>query len=325
MMRGRHPQAFRLRNKSRWAVRRRSNLLPPFWRNITGPAGIKDYVQRRDWQLVLNACGIPFVLNTFRKREYIYVPPLLERYALKEVNGFEAELVRAEAPAPLPVHPYSGLAIFFLLPLILWHGLRFGWWPAPNFLPPPGAWLDAGVLDNVLLRVYGQFYRLATALTLHANLLHLWSNVAVGALFLPLLARVVGLGRALWLTMLGGILGNGLAALLRPRAVLSIGFSTALFASVGILAGFMACQEHQRRKVMLPVAAGAALLAMLGTEGENTDYTAHVCGLLCGLLLGIGEAWRLRRGWPALPQTLAALLALALPVLAWFWAFTVQG
>lgn len=175
-------------------------------------------MQRRDWQLVLNACGIPFVLNTFRKREYIYVPPLLERYALKEVNGFEAELVRAEAPAPLPVHPYSGLAIFFLLPLILWHGLRFGWWPAPNFLPPPGAWLDAGVLDNVLLRVYGQFYRLATALTLHANLLHLWSNVAVGALFLPLLARVVGLGRALWLTMLGGILGNGLAALLRPRA-----------------------------------------------------------------------------------------------------------
>ncbi len=323
-MRGVQPQAFR-RGAQRWVVRRRPNALPSFWRNITGPGGLKDYVQRRDWQLVLNACGIPAVLNTFRKREYIYVPPLLEHYALTELRGFEAEPAQDRTPQPLPVHAHSVVAILFLLPLILWHGWRFGWWAAPDFLPPPNTWLGAGVLDNVLLRVYGQAYRLVTALTLHAGLPHLWGNVAVGALFLPLLARVAGVGRALLLTMLGGILGNALAALLRPRATLSIGFSTALFATVGILAGFMACQQNQRRKAMLPVAAGAALLAMLGTEGENTDYAAHVCGLLCGLVLGICEAWRLRRGWPALPQTVAALLALAVPILAWYWAFAVRG
>lgn len=324
-MRGMHPQSFRRRVQGRWAARRRPNALPRFWRNITGPAGIQDYVQRRDWQLVLNACGIPYMLTTFRKREYIYVPPLLEQCALKELRGFEAELAQERTPRPLPVHAHSILAVFFLLPLLLWHGWRSGWWPAPGFLPPPDTWLDAGVLDTVLLRVYGQAYRLATALTLHADLPHLWSNVAVGALFLPLLARVAGVGRALWLTMLGGILGNGLAAWLRPQATLSLGFSTALFAAVGILAGFMASQQHQRRKAMLPVAAAAALLAMLGTGGENTDYTAHVCGLLCGLVLGIGEAWRLRRGWPALPQSAAALLALAAPVLAWHWAFAARG
>lgn len=324
-MRGIHPQPFRRRAQRRWALRRRPHALPPFWRNITGPGGINDYAQRRDWQLVLNACGIPYVLSTFRKREYIYVPPLLEQHALKELGGFEAELAQVQTPRPLPVHAHGVWAALFLLPLILWHGWRFGWWPAPGFLPPPGTWLDAGALDTVLLRVYGQAYRLATALTLHADLPHLWSNVAVGALFLPLLARVIGVGRALWLTMLGGILGNALAALLRPQATLSIGFSTALFATVGILAGFMACREHQRRKAMLPVAAGAALLAMLGTGGENTDYAAHVCGLLCGLVLGICEAWRLRRGWPALPQTAAALLASAVPVLAWCWAFAARG
>lgn len=60
---------------------------------------------------------------------------------------------------------------------------------------------------------------------------------------------------------------------------------------------------------------------MLGTEGENTDYAAHVAGLVCGLALGLAEGWRLRRGWPALPQIPAGLLALALPVLAWWWAF----
>ena len=316
------PSSLRLHARSRWAVRRRPGSLPSFWRNITGPTGLADYTQRRDWRLVLSACSIPHVLSVFQGREYIYVPPLLEQAALREVTDFDAERGgSASALPPLPVHPYGGLTAFFLLPLILWHGLRMGWWPAPDFLPPPQTWFSVGVLDNVLVCVYGQFYRLATALTLHADLRHLWGNVAFGALFLALLARLTGVGRAVWLTMLGGILGNALTVLLRPRAVVSLGFSTALFASVGALAGLMASREAQRRKAVLPIAAGAALLAMLGTEGENTDYAAHVAGLVCGLALGLAEGWRLRRGWPALPQIPAGLLALALPVLAWWWAF----
>ena len=317
-----HPHA-----GSRWTVRRRPGSLPPFWRNITGPTGLADYMQRRDWRLVLSACRIPHILNTFRGREYIYVPPLLEQVALSELTDFDGERRRAASPPspPPPVYPYGGLTAFFLLPLIIWHGLRMGWWPpVPDFLPPPQTWFNAGVLDNVLVRVYGQFYRLATALTLHADLRHLWGNIAFGALFLTLLARLTGVGRAVWLTLIGGILGNGLTVLFRPRAVTSLGFSTALFAAVGVLAGMMAGRQTQRRKAILPIAAGAALLAMLGTEGENTDYAAHVAGLLCGLALGLGESWRMRRGWPALPQIPSGMLALAVPTLAWWWAFNAQ-
>lgn len=308
--------------RGRWTFRRRPRNLPVSWRNISGPRGGEGYTRRRDWLLVLNACHIPHMLQTLGGREYIYVPALLERAALAELTDFDAERGRkASVPQPVPVHAHGELAALFLLPLVLWHGWRFGWWTSPAFLPLPQTWLGAGVLDNVLVRVYGQWYRALTALTLHANLTHLWGNVAFGAIFLSLLARLTGVGRAVWLTLLGGFLGNTLTLFLRPRAVASLGFSTALFAAVGALAGFMACQEQQRRRAMLPVAAGAALLAMLGTEGENTDYTAHVCGLLCGLVLGAGEAWRLKRGWPALPQVPAALLTLLLPVLAWCWAF----
>ena len=139
-----------------------------------------------------------------------------------------------------------------------------GWWPpVPDFLPPPQTWFNAGVLDNVLVRVYGQFYRLATALTLHADLRHLWGNIAFGALFLTLLARLTGVGRAVWLTLIGGILGNGLTVLFRPRAVTSLGFSTALFAAVGVLAGMMAGRQTQRRKAILPIAAGVRFGAYL--------------------------------------------------------------
>lgn len=252
------------------------------------------------------------------------MPPLLEGIALAELAEFSAESHKAvPAPTPLRVYRHSALAALFLLPLLVWHGWRAGWWPAPLFLPPPDTWAPAGMLDNVLVRIYDQYYRLATALTLHVSLTHVWGNVAFGALFLSLLARLTGIGRALWLTVAGGIAGNALTVVLRPRAVTSMGFSTALFAAVGALAGFMAMHSGQRRKAALPVAAGVAILAMLGTEGENTDYAAHIAGLCGGLVLGAWEAWRTQKRWPALPQLPAGALAAALLAGAWYWAFVV--
>lgn len=278
----------------------------------------------RDWLLVLDARAIAHKTVSLSGREQIYVPPLLEGIALAELGEFSAESSRpAPVSTPLRMHRHYAFAALFLLPLLVWHGWRVDWWPAPVFLPPPETWSGAGMLDNVLVRIYGQWYRLATALTLHAGLTHLCGNLAFGAIFLPLLARLTGVGRALWLTVAGGILGNGLTVLFRPRLVISMGFSTALFAAVGALAGFMALQHSQRNKAILPVAAGIAILAMLGTEGERTDYAAHIAGLCSGMALGAWEAWRLGKNWPALPQLLAGALAVAVPVLAWYWAFAV--
>lgn len=199
--------------------------------------------------------------------------------------------------------------------------MRVGWWPAPEQLPPPRLWLAAGALDTLAVRLHHEWYRAVTALTLHADAAHLCGNIAFGALFLALLARGAGLGRALWLMLLGGSLGNALAVLLRREPVESIGFSTALFACVGALSGLMALRGAGRREMLLPVAAGAGLLAMLGTEGERTDYLAHVAGLVAGLALGMWEGLRQKRKWPTLPQWLWATLAILLPVVAWRLAF----
>ena len=276
----------------------------------------------RDWLLVLNARAIPHKTVSLSGREQIYVPPLLEGIALAELGEFSAESSRpAPVPKPLRMHRHYAFAALFLLPLLVWHGWRVDWWPAPRLLPPPETWSGAGMLDNVLVRIYGQWYRLATALTLHAGLTHLCGNLAFGAIFIPLLARLTGIGRALWLTVAGGILGNGLTVLFRPRLVTSMGFSTALFAAVGALAGFMALQHSQRGKAILPIAAGIAILAMLGTEGENTDYAAHLAGLACGLALGAFEAWRVRNQRPGLGQWSAAAAAFFVVCVAWWRAF----
>lgn len=152
-------------------------------------------------------------------------------------------------------------------------------------------------------------------------MLHLTGNIVSGTLFLSLLARLIGVGRAVYLTMFGGTAGNALTVVWRGTAVVSMGFSTAFFAVVGALAGVMSLQRRGGRNMFLPVAAGVGLLVLLGTEGERTDYAAHVAGLACGLVLGMCEAARRKRGWPALPQIAASLLALTLPVLAWWRAF----
>ena len=65
-----------------------------------------------------------------------------------------------------------------------------------------------------------------------------------------------------------------------------------------------------------------ALVSMLGTGDEDVDYLAHCCGFGAGFLLGMLEGAQ-RRFAPAwqLPQTVAWLLALLLPLLAWWRAF----
>ena len=305
-----------------WRLRRRPNSLPLDWRPVASTQGTTRYTRFRDWLLVLNACGIPHQTIQLNGREYIYVPALLENIALNELGAFVQESLTPAPQAPsLPVHPHAFVAALALLPVILWHGWRMGWWHAPLWLPSPDLWNTAGVLDGVRVRVFNEWYRTVTALTLHASLTHLCGNVAFGSLFLILLARLTGIGRALWLTLLGGALGNALTALLRPRPVLSLGFSTALFASIGAISGYMACQQQGKRKAMLPVAAAAALLAMLGTEGENTDYAAHLAGLGCGLALGAFEGWRARNNRARLGQWVSGAAAALLVAGAWWWAF----
>lgn len=309
-----------------WRIRRRPNSLPLGWRPVAWSQGTTRYTHFREWLLVLNACGIPHQTVQLGGRECIYVPPLVENIALSELGAFSRETAMpAPGNPPLKVFPHAYLAALALLPVILWHGWRVGWWQTPQLLPPPELWNAAGVLDIVRVRVFNEWYRTVTALTLHASLTHLCGNVAFGSIFLALLARLTGVGRALWLTLLGGLLGNALTVLLRPRPVLSLGFSTALFASIGAIAGFMANQQYGRRKAMLPVAAAAALLAMLGTEGENTDYAAHLAGLGCGLALGALEAWRVRHNWPGLGQWGATAATALIVAAAWWLAFSTIG
>jgi membrane associated rhomboid family serine protease len=101
----------------------------------------------------------------------------------------------------------------------------------------------------------------------------------------------------------------------------SIGASTAVFAALGIVAGYVwrAKLMSQERWVYRhgPIVGGLALLMYTGTGDENTDIGAHLFGFLCGfgggMLLTFARDGILEDRW----QWLSAALAIGLVLCAW--------
>lgn len=283
---------------------------PYFWRPLAFPLAGREPVpvsRLNDWLLVLTAKKIPHrYFPPPGRYPRLYVPPLHEEAALHEIRAVEAE-----RPVPAFVPPardnVTGVLCFLLL-LLVWHALRWNWFgiplPSPPFPDTPQAWSPAFGLDIYRFRAMHEFWRAITALTLHADDPHLFSNLSFGLFFLIPLCRRAGLGIGIALTLLAGILGNAGNSLMKEANVTSIGFSTALFGAMGALCCLAAADifRHMRRfahgaasagnpvftltrRLILPLAAGLALLGILGGGGEaKTDYSAHILGFCCGLL-----------------------------------------
>ena len=88
--------------------------------------------------------------------------------------------------------------------------------------------------------------------------------------------------------LVAGAAGNYANVLVHGSGLISIGFSTAVFAVIGILSmlSYSGTRQVVRMQVLVPLMASAALLAMLGSAGERTDLGAHFFGLLAGLTAG---------------------------------------
>ncbi len=293
---------------------------PPYWVPLAGlpvPGWGSDrrlYVS----SYVLQALGIP---HRITRRQEILVPVLYAQRAAKNLAEYQYELAHPKVPHVAQASPWASLALVVVLPLVLVYALYSSQaFRIPGF---PHTLQDAATLlgfDNVRVLLVGEWARTVTALFVHADLGHLVANAGFALFFCRLLATHTGPGLALFLTIFAGALGNALTLPFRQGYVLSYGFSTALFACIGSLSGFVA--RFSRSGALWPLACGAALLALLGTEGEDTDYTAHVCGLLCGMGCGALAALAARR-WPVVLkapwQAGLGLASLALPLWA-FWA-----
>lgn len=137
----------------------------------------------------------------------------------------------------------------------------------------------------------GEPWRLATALFVHANLLHLalnmWALWSVGRL----MERLYGRSRYLSIYLLAGLIA-GLASIAWNPGTWSVGASGAIFGVFGAFVAYLVHPAtHVPRAIMrahwVPTLLFVAFNLVVGAVQQGVDNAAHVGGLLAGCILGV--------------------------------------
>ena len=268
-----------------------------------------------DWALVLAAASIQHRVDEHDGHFALVVHAADAAVASEALVAFDAEGASEQQP-PAPDHGWSplgllcavGLAAMFLVTGTRDHG---------------SVWFVAGSASAELI-MRGAWWRAITALTLHADLLHLAGNVIASLVFMSSVGRWLGGGLGAILILASATAGNLLTAVRHHTNHDSVGASTATFAALGLVAGLQVARRLRLRTrpgyAWVPIGAGLGLFAMLGVAA-GADYWAHLFGLGFGLLFGVGWAIaQLKRGWRAPPAPVQALLgALTIGVVVGCW------
>ena len=271
-----------------------------------------------DRALVLSAVNIPFQIVDDVASCALVVPAEYSAQAMAELHQYDDEnppriVVKSR---PLELHrALPGLIAYGLIICIVA--------VIADFAPWGKDWYIAGRVDGALIRA-GEWWRTVTALTLHSGLQHLVGNLVFGIMFGLFAGRLLGSGVA-WLSiLLAAASGNALNTFLLESSHRAIGASTAVFAALGLVAGFvwrgkLMAQDRWAYRIG-PIVGGFALLMYTGTGGEKTDIGAHLMGFLCGLVAGmLLTAAREHLSNPRL-QLACAIAALATIGGAWCFA-----
>lgn len=272
-----------------------------------------------DRALVLESLQIPYEIVEDGVSCALVVPARFSPQAAAELRQYEEENP-PRRPAPIAAHIEHQNAVPGVVGYVIVICLVAGLAGQSYFARD---WLAAGRIDGVLLRD-GEWWRTITALTLHSGLRHLVGNIIFGAFFGLFAGRLLGPGVA-WLTIvLAGAAGNALNTLLLESVHRSIGASTAVFAALGLLAGFvwrgrLMSQERWPYRVG-PIVGGVALLMFTGTGDANTDVGAHLMGFLAGLAAGMLLAPFRTRLTDRRLQFASAAAAVGCVVVAWLAA-----
>lgn len=278
--------------------------------------------QAEEWALVLEAEDLSPNLERTSQGFVVSVPPECAERAAAALEAYDSENratpdseVEWAGPAPLyaAVTVSSLILIFFLI--VVWTDASVRWY-------------DKGSAAAMSI-LRGEYWRTVTALTLHADWPHVLANTVAGVFLLTALGRVLGPGLAAAMVVVAGAGGNLLNAWLHGSFHVSVGASTAVFGALGVLGGTGVVKRHGRgfhgRNAWMPLGAGLALLAVLGTGGQRVDIWAHLMGFVAGaglgMLITIGSPHppALRTQW-----TLGALAA-AVVILCWVLALIRAG
>jgi membrane associated rhomboid family serine protease len=184
-------------------------------------------------------------------------------------------------------HAPAVIAIIFLNVTAFMIELRFGAWNDLEALH----WL--GALEPYAVIVDHEYWRLFTALFLHAGPVHLLFNLFALYVLGPPLERAIGTWRFSACYLLSGFGSSaGVVVLWMLRFINPaqlVGASGCVMGVVGGWAGFLLRHRHMPRakQRLMNVAMIVAIQVAFDLSTPQVSMSAHVCGLITGFFVGL--------------------------------------
>jgi membrane associated rhomboid family serine protease len=283
---------------------------------VTARIPARSRRQAMDWSLVLISQGIETTIDFAAELGWgLIMPTTDQERALSILKQYQAENrhwhLRQRIPVNGALFDWASLGWVFLIGAFFWTQTHAG----PQFQ-------EAGLMDAVAVS-HGQWWRLFTAIYLHADLGHFAMNASLGLFLLGLTMGKLGRGFGLLAAYLAGAGGNVATWLIYSDGHRSLGASGMVMGCVGLLAAQAifagAVARHRWKYAVGGIAAGAMLFTSLGLS-PGSDVLAHLGGFASGTILGclLNAVPRLRQN--AAADLFAGVIFCLLTALPWWLA-----
>jgi len=277
----------------------------------------RDFKLAQEWELVLLAEGLSPRMQRSPDGITISVPEAEAERASAGLAAYEVENTAKQAKQDDPTRPANLLTGTLVAALLLAFYYTTVVWDST--VP----WFEYGSADAERI-LGGAFWRTVTALTLHADLVHVVSNAIGVVIFLGAVSSLLGPGIGCALVLLAGAGGNFANALAHHSTHVSIGASTSVFGAIGLLGGIGVARRRRRallrHRMWVPMAAALALVGMLGTAGQRIDLWAHFFGFASGGFLGLVCDFAALHRREGLVQWVSGSAALGVLIACWILA-----
>lgn len=151
----------------------------------------------------------------------------------------------------------------------------------------PNRWIFETLAGVNLYIAEGEFWRLITPIFLHSGFAHMLFNSFSLVLFGPPLERMLGQTKFILVYIAGGILANIATFLLHPLTYTHVGSSGAIFGLFGFYIAIILFRKHLLSHVNSQIVLTITAIGLIMTFLQpNINVTAHIFGLLSGLLIG---------------------------------------
>jgi membrane associated rhomboid family serine protease len=283
--------------------------------SATARIPVRSQRQAMDWSLVLVSQGIETTIDQAEDGTGwgLIVPGPDYSVALRAIRQYRLENRawpwQQAVFKPGFLFDWGSVAWALLACLFFWLSARTGMQPA-------------GIMDGAAV-AHGQWWRLFTAMWLHADLAHLATNATLGLVLLGLAMGRYGTGIGLLAAYLAGAGGNLLAGLLTLQTHRSLGASGMVMGCLGLLAvqsvSLWRQTPHAMKYILSGICGGVMLFVLLALT-PGTDVMAHLGGFACGVLLG--ALLNLLPEVPQMPKLnlLSGLLFALMVIVPWWLA-----